>query len=105
MHWIVRNRVWLDRINRKLPPLVTVASVQIGEQCNFHKVSEHLAGPLWRVLLLDATDAALPALHPDVNGAELIMPIPSDPAMQDCKMTEEVWAVCREGASPGGGGG
>ncbi len=48
MHWILMNRGWFDKISAKnLPEFVTVASVQVMENCNFDKVQQHLAGPMW----------------------------------------------------------
>ena len=102
MHWIVRNRVFLDSINAQLPEFVTVASVQIYEDCNYEKVAEHLAGPLWRVLLLDG--ATKEVLDIKLDGYELVVPIPAPSETQDCKLKEEVCAgMHSKGRDPGGG--
>jgi len=87
MHWIVRNGVFLDSINAQLPEFVTVASVQIYEDCNYEKVAEHLAGPLWRVLLLDG--ATKEVVDIKLDGYELVVPIPAPSETQDCKLKEE----------------
>ena len=87
LHWIVRNGVWLDSIQSQLPQFVTVASMQIYEDCNFEKVKEHLVGPLWRVMLLDgATRDILPI---KLNGYQVVMPVPVPHRGQDCKIKEE----------------
>ena len=97
MHWIVRNGRWLDSINSQLPEFVTVASMQIYEDCNFEKVQEHLKGPLWRVLLLDGSTNT--PLTIKMNGYEVVIPLEASDERQDCKMKEE--EVCKPRACTG----
>ena len=90
MHWISRNRLWLDRLGPWLPGCVTVASLQIAEDCNVDRVRERLTGPLWKVVLLDPTRRDFPILAdlPIRHGDEVVMPLPSNAMRQDCKLME-----------------
>ena len=87
MNWVVRNGRWLDSIQDQLPEFVTVSSVQIYEDCNYDKVEEHLAGPMWRVQLLDGLTLA--KLDIKLDGYEVVVPIEAALDSQDCKIKEE----------------
>ena len=94
MRWIVANRAWLERVQSGLPETVTLVSVRIGGVCNVDAPQHHLAGVLWRVWLLDGTTMAE---LPGATEYSIAMPIPSDPATQDCVRKDH-------GEGPQGGG-
>ena len=99
MRWVVRNGRWLDSIQDRLPEVVTVASVQIHEDCNAELVEAHLTGPLWRVQLLDGATLRRVDLRP--AGYEVVMPLSAPQGTQDCVVKDdEVGPCARPGVVP-----